>query len=845
MLDADETSDLLSGAERRLRTSIASVDRRARELRELLHKDLPMAASASAFDRAEATVRELATEGQRAVSELRSLVRDVDRLRREWTASHRYTEEGLATLEQNVATLLAADARAGARAWLRALHDAADAGEEEAAAAIATAPLEWPEELRPGAGRLGSAFATWRDGGPLPDLEPVEELASGRLEGWTAASDDGEAAVVTPELQSRTHRLAAWIVLRAFGTVEQARDHMEMAVQLYPYAGPMHAERAAFHLFSGEFDQAAVDAQHAIELAPAEPYGYLTLGIWAELTGDFVTADELYERALARMATAEIARIHERSALVDPPGRLLAAAAAAMLEAGRPDCALELADQALLNAVRGLEPHPEAEVYVVRRRAFERLPHPDLTEAAKAAVQAGRLCIWNGDVDRAIEELDRAVELDGAGDARWLLADALLTKSYPLGAAAPDQELVARARTTWEEGVEKTGFPSGAAAWAYVTRAIACDLESQAPDAERRGGLFEALMYVEKALVHNHTDAQRWGFVAQFLRYLGLEQLAFEAAEAGYRLASADRQVLAERLPLLANRREFDEAEAVAEQLVVMYGEDPWVSAVRAWLALHGDPHEWERTLELLRLPLRQGNDQAWYREMQALAYLGLGRVEEARAAYERLLQAQPLDGNTKCRLARASLALGAKDGAERCVGEANTDPTTPKTACPVTSALVALAEDDVEAAVRSFAAGLEEARSPAEVDDIVFETELFMDVFDSGGPPSPECRQTFRRAIAEAADTSKLGIERDPPDADQELAAALGELDEGPPEIPATALFALAARRHAAAGRAGQARDCYKRLRGSPFEPEASIALGGKPPQDEGVKKIAAARSG
>ena len=351
-------------------------------------------------------------------------------------------------------------------------------------------------------------------------------------------------------------------------------------------------------------------------------------------------------------------------------------------------------------------------------------------------------------------------------------------------------------------------------------------------------------MYVEKALVHNHTDAQRWGFVAQFLRYLGLEQLAFEAAEAGYRLASGDRQVLAERLPLLANRREFDEAAAAAEQLVVMYGEDPWVSAVRAWLALHRDQHDWERTLELLRLPLRQGNDPAWYREMQALAYLGLGRVEDARGAYERLLEAQPLDGNTKCRLARASLALGRKDDAERWLDEAGADPTTPKTSCPVTSALGALAEDDVDAAARDFKAGLEAATTAVEVDDIVFETKLFVHVFDPTGPPSAECRQTLQGAIDEAADRRKKAIERDPPDADKELAAALEELEGGPPEVPATALLALAARRHAAAGRVQEARECYERLRGSPFEPEATIALGPTPPPDSGVEAIAALRS-
>jgi tetratricopeptide (TPR) repeat protein len=622
---------------------------------------------------------------------------------------------------------------------------------------------------------------------------------------------------------ARAHRVAAGPALRTRGGAETAGRHIEEAVRLYPYAGRMHAERAAFHLFAGDFERAATDAQHAIEKAPQDPAGYIALGGCAELTGKFTSADDLYRRACERMPAAAIARIHGRTALVDLTGRLLKVAAAQLLEAGRPEQALELANEAVLSGVRGSEAHPEAEVQVIRRRALERLNQR--TEAAEAAMQAGRLCIWNGDIDCAVEELGRAVELDTNEQAGWLMADALLTKSFPLGAPAPDQELVGRARSTWEGWAEQVGPPRGPSSWAYVTRAIVSDLESQRPGADRRAGLFEALLYVEKALALNYTDAQRWGYVAQFLRYLGLEQLAFEAVEAGYRLASADRQVLAERLPLLANSRRFDDAQEAAERLVAMYGEDPWVSAVQAWLALH-ERRDWERALKRLELPIREGNDHAWYHEMQALAYLGLGRVDEARECYRKLLKAPPVDGNTKRRLALASLALGDPSSARRWLVDAREDPTTPRASYVMTAALEALANDDLDGAASSVDEAIRLASSAVEADDLVFELMLTMTALPRDERWISGCSRALSEVAEKAAADQKAQLELNPPTADSELDKALAQLGEQPLGVARTALLALAARRDAAAGRPERALERYELLRGSRFEPEATIAL-------------------
>jgi tetratricopeptide (TPR) repeat protein len=801
------------------RASFTEIAEDAQRMRQLLGEALAPAGSAQEFNGERDAFAELVAAGERAVSQIRSVIDHVDHLRDEWSAAHRYTAEALEALTDQLDAKLAEEGPGGAQAWLGELLDAADARDEEAAATIATGDLAWPEALRAGAARLGEAFQGWREDGPLPALEPIEEVAEATLEGWKE--------VLTPRLRSRAHRFAAWTVLRRRGDTARAADHMDAAVELYPYAGRMHAERAAFRLSLGDFERAVSDAQHAIEVTPYEPWGDLVLGIWAELTGKFSIADDLYRRGFKRMPTPDVARMNDRSALIDPPGRLLKMAAAVLLERARPEQALELAKEALLTGVRGLEAHPEADVYVIRRKALEQLPDHPRSEAAEAAVQAGRLCLWNGDVDCAIDELDHATKLGGPPEAGWLRADALLTKSFPLGATTPDQELVAQAHSIWERTAEKGGLPHGPSSWAYVTRAIVADLESQLPDTDRRRpGLFEALLYMEKALVHNHTDAQRWGYVAQFLRYLGLEQLAFEAAEAGYSLSAADRQVLAERLPLLANRRAFDEAEFVAEQLVAMYGEDPWVSAVRAWLALHYR-HDAERTLALLQLPIAEGNDKAWYFELQALAHLLTGRLEAARNAYASVLQSEAIDGNTKCRFARASVALSKPGDARVWLAKAENDSTTPQASYIMTAAIQAVAEGDLEVAVRRLDEAIRLAASVVEVDDVVFETTLAMRVVEADGEEAVVDRERkLLEATNEIVAERKAELERDPLTADAELERALARLTEGQLDVPAVALFALAARRDAAAGRHEAAWRRYEQLHGTEFEPEATIAF-------------------
>jgi tetratricopeptide (TPR) repeat protein len=817
---ADEARERVRDLTDRWKTALTAMAQEARQARTVVDRALADAASTDAYDDLERMLARVTRRATRVTEVLEEVASRVRLRRSDWAAEHRWDPREVATLTENLAANLSEDPHGVARRWLGELFDALDARRWDVVEVLTGKELAWPDDLGAGAHAIREAVRAWHQG----DFERglVTMAAVGRGE------EHGLEGVLTPQLRSRAHRLAAWIALRCLGDRSAALDNLEQAVRAYPRGGRMHAERAAYFLFVGELDRGANDAQHAIELAVENPYGYFELGIWAELTGDYEGADALYGRGLELMATAQIARIHTQASLIDPPGRLLLAAAGHLLALDRPVPALELADEALAVGVRGAQTHPEAEVHHLRSLALERSDGPP-REAATAAMQSGRLSLWNGEPDRAIAELERAVSLDDSLDeAGWLLADALLSTSLPLGETLPIQGSVSGARDRWEGWKRKIGPPRRETSWAYLTRAIIADLMTQRPGADRAAGVWEALAYVERALVHDDVDAQRWGYAAQYLRYAGLEELAFEAVSRGYELSAGDRQVLAERLPLLANRGELDAAETAADELARTFGPDPWVMAVRAWLAMHLE--RFARALELLELPIAEGNNPAWYYEMRAVCHVALGDVAAARVDYQTLrTSAPPIDGTTKCRLAVAELACGDREKAKALLRQAEGDPTTWASNYLIAAALVALTGHDPAGAERLLEDALDSAKSKVEVDDIVTYTKLHL-----RGLGDDHLVMERERALArmekELAPRRRAALEQRRPNADSELEAALRQHDHGGtgPDLDAaeTALLAVASRRHARNGRLGDAIAGYERLRDSAFEPEATVGL-------------------
>ncbi len=806
------------------RTALRIVPEEATFARDLLDGDLQDADSEDDYERARARIAEVSDIGSQAMAEIEAMLQRVGELRAEWRAARRYEPSVLDRRVRDLAAKVAERGIAGAQEWLHELFDALDALEWAAVEGLAEADIRWPDPLAPGARRMRDALRQWQAGNHTSGRQLMCDLAADQLEGWHE--------VLGPMARSRAHRLAAWVSLRRLRDPAEAEKHLTEAIDLFPYAGRMHAERAAYYLSIGDLDRAAMDAQHAIELAADDAAGYMELGIWAELHGDFEDADELYKRALKLFPTFELARLHSRAVLMDPPGRLLIVAAELLLAAKRPAEAAQVAARALTADLRGTELHPQAAAHRVRSEALGRLGPEHVHDAATAAAEAGKLYLWNGDLETAIGQLERALRLDGqAEEVGWLLADARIARSLPLGQTTPDQALVHAARSEWDRWAREVGPPRADTSWAYLTRAIIADLATQEPRSDRLSGIWEALLFVEKALVHDDVDAQRWGYAAQYLRYVNLKALAFEAAERGYRLGAEDRQVLAERLPVLANRGRLAEAEEVGEQLVAMFGNDPWISAARAWLALHSDRGtRHEEAMSLLELPLAEGNDPSWYYELRSVCHVAMGDVEAARDDMNGLIRdSPPIDGTTKCRLAAAAAVLGAREQAQRWLQEAEADPTSRALTCLTAKALIRAVDGELEGAAGALEEAAAEAESVVDLADIVELTRTRLALVDWRDATSRErvaqILDEFEKAVV--PDRARC-LEALEPDPDQELADALAKhgQSEAMPGLIRTALLAVQGRRHLHEGRFRAAVDTYESLIGSGFEPEATLGL-------------------
>ena len=800
----------------RWRAALRTVEDEVHGARPVVERGLSDAASTDPYHDLERTLRRAVRPIGRVSSAMDDLVTYVRALRADWAAERRYEPEEVKTLAAALAANLSQDPRGVARRWLGELFDALDARRWDVVEVLANAELAWPADLDGGAQAIREGLRAEEEGDYDAGRLLMNSLGGGKLDGFTE--------VLTPELRSRAHRLAAWISLRRLGDPDAALESLEQAVRAYPRGGHMLAERAAYFLFVGELDRGAADAQHAIESAFEGSAGHFELGIWAELTGDYAGADDLYRRGLERVSAFGIARLHRRAAILDPPGRLLLAGAERLLEVGRPGWALELAQEALTVEVRGQQPHPEAAVHRVRSSALEAMG--DEREAAAAAMESGRLELWNGDPERAIQQLERSIALDDSlEETGWVLADALLSTSFPLGENLPVFGSVSSARDRWEGWKLKVGPPRRETSWAYLTRAIVEDLMTQRPGTDRSVGIWESLSYVERALVHDDVDAQRWGYAAQYLRYAGLDELAFETVIRGYELSAGDRQVLAERLPLLINRGEFDAAETAANELIRMFGPDPWVAAIQAWIAMHSG--RFEEALELLELPIAEGNDPGWYYEMRAVSHSGLGDVAAAREDYSSLrAKAPPVDGVTKCRLAIADVCLGDRPSADRRLAAAEEDQTTHQGTYRAASALAAFAADEPDRAAELWEEAVLGATSRVELDHLVTETKLHLKVLL--GKDSPD--GTVARIENEVAPARRAALEADPVTPDSELEDALGENDRGNagPDLSSAemALIAVSSRRQVRAGSLEKAAAGYERLRHSRFDPEATFAL-------------------
>jgi tetratricopeptide (TPR) repeat protein len=805
----------LDGWREQLR-QVSPVDETAERL---LEEALTGAETLEAHREARSDILALLARSNDLTERFRVLLGSIDRLEEEWTADRRYTDDGISRLERSLADAFARRLHEGARQWFNELANALRAQEFDAVARVAQATLPF-SELEPGAVVVRDAVLRALDE-PEAMLKMLERVGDGTLEGWEATLDSPTRA--------RGYRLAAYFALGPLGDTERARRYVDEAVEIDPYSGLSHAERAAFFLFVGDLDQAATDAQHAIDLAADDPSGWVNLGTWAELTGDFEYARELYESALNRMTLHASSNLARRASLLPPTGLLLAEAAEHLLRHGRPSASRDSAYAALETGIRGSEYTPEARVYRVLSVAMEELPEHSPPEIAVAAFEAGKRFVWNAQYELAIEQLDRALEFDDSNpEVGWWRADALV------GWGSPDPEerrqRIAEARQVWDSRAARVGLPAGDTSWAYLTRALIAAEIAQPDAAESREGLWEALLFVQRALTHDGLDGRRWGFAARFLRDLELPALAFESVECGYHLNESDSEVLQQRMMLLANLGRFQESERVARALVDSTGQTPWLAGWQAWLALQQG--RYDEALGLVELALSAEWDVAWYLDLRALCHIGRGEIEAARADYSEGL-ARVRDGSipidhpgTRVFAAIAATIAGATAPAREWLEAVPANfARRDDMSIPAVKAFIELGSGDLDRAREYLTDAVELAASLSDLADLGTGPSLRVRTL-----PNDELRkqrEQLLRDIEQEFVPKRREKLKAKATAEMEVAQGL-EQHRQDSDTAKVALLALDANRVLARGDTEGALQRFEQLVGSSFEPEASLGIEG-----------------
>jgi len=700
------------------------------------------------------------------------------------------------------------------------MFDAVRAAELSALPRIARMSFELPAELEEGRTWIRSSIDRLAGGDMKIGLELTSKVATRKVPGWNRVLDSA--------VRSRAHRLAALFTIRLGRSADEARGHLDAAISLDGGNALNYAERAALSILEGALDQAAGDAQQAIDLDKDEPAGFLMLGTWAELRGDFEDAKDQYEQATRRMTMHALESIPDRWSLVEPSGLLLAVASEVLLSANRPDATLALADAALAVGVRGRALHSDAGVHRLRSQALGALGRNK--DAAVSAVEAAERYLWSGDPDSAISDLRRAVDYnEGFIKAQWLLADALTAAGVAASDGALDWALLDEARDRWERCCAAFGPPKGPEAWAYLTRAQLSSVAAEGDEQERSRLQWSAVVDCERAIVHEATEGQRWGFLARCLRQIGLDELAFEAVEHAYALEPPSKLVLDERLALLVDRGQFDAAYEVALNSVDIYGEDPWVAGVQALLAYHRG--EYRDALALLDVPLSLKYDLSWYLDLHALCSLALRDAETARCDYLDIVggvrtgRIPLINDQASATMIIALTLTGEFSDAMLMLDHARGAGLRDDFSFPALAALIAFAEGRPDVAERRMLEAVQTTTNGREIDDLVVNTrrrlELLPEEFRESAFISLEVLENnggLRRPRNEKG-TQSLGPEVELTQARAQAAASTHGLD-------GWGVLAIDARRNWVAGNAADAARGYQQLIGSPFEPEARLAL-------------------
>lgn len=245
--------------------------------------------------------------------------------------------------------------------------------------------------------------------------------------------------------------------------------------------------------------------------------------------------------------------------------------------------------------------------------------------AAQAFFEAGRSAYWDGEYKRAQGLFQQAHSLDVAvQEVYWYLADCFYLLAASQVPPYYTEAELQQALTWWQRG-QALGQPDAATSWAFITRGRINSGFARLVGYDPMALQWEATLYLERAILLNDEEENRWADLAILCRDLLLDNVGLHAADRALHINPDSLFALETRAAALLNLGRDEESDiALAELRKRAPGPvyDSWLAIIRFY------QRNYEAAIELLNESVEE--DNLWARAQRASCFLCLERLEDA-----------------------------------------------------------------------------------------------------------------------------------------------------------------------------------------------------------------------
>lgn len=315
---------------------------------------------------------------------------------------------------------------------------------------------------------------------------------------------------------------------------------------------------------------------------------------------------------------------------------------------GRAKDALETLEEAIRLSNQVDSKYYDASLYQLKGDIYHKLQQE--TDAAEAYYQSGQRYSWRNEFQQAREFLEKAIARDST-HARWYwaLADCIrLIATQKMDVTEKDL-LLQEALQAWLSG-SRIELPDRSTSWAYLLRALINHDLLLIPATKQSDLLWEALIYIERALILQKDEPFAWAYLARTYRSVLLETASLQASQRAIESGPEQQLPIEERIVTLANQGFFDQILDLLNQLEELSPSD-WVKSIRAYVLMRQDGLD--QAFELIDEVIKYGSNDAWSQtsevwqlNVRAECLRLMQRYEEAKNDYQNILTKPPNRSN-------------------------------------------------------------------------------------------------------------------------------------------------------------------------------------------------------